>query len=393
MTDLMNYDLSLSSIVEDLELPESAYLKAKKRYDDISEWLGRDDSTCSMLSPHIFPQGSFRLGAAIKPIDSSEKYDLDIACTLRSGITKRSHSQSQLKALIGIEIEAYKLARGIKEKIEEKHRCWRLDYQDDMSFHMDIVPCIPAVAEKQQRILEAMIMAGSGEDIARKVSQLSVSITDNRLSGYGDISDDWLISNPEGYAKWFEAQINKQPMWLTEAKAEVDQLPLFKRKSPLQRAIQILKRHRDQMFADDPDVKPISVIITTMAAKAYNGESNIPETLETIIQEMSRFVSANSSDVPNPVNPQENFADRWSMPECSHLRLKENFYLWVAQVRTDMEILASSNDANSIMEQAQTKFASQIDRKKLPGSLREPPATSPKVQIISTPTARPWRKP
>jgi hypothetical protein len=35
-------------------------------------------------------------------------------------------------------------------------------------------------------------------------------------------------------------------------------------KTPLQQAVQILKRHRDMMFADDPEHKPISVIITTL---------------------------------------------------------------------------------------------------------------------------------
>ena len=42
-------------------------------------------------------------------------------------------------------------------------------------------------------------------------------------------------------------------------------------KTPLQRAVQILKRHRDIMFAGDED-KPVSIIITTLAAKAYQGD-------------------------------------------------------------------------------------------------------------------------
>ena len=50
----------LENITELLELPESAYQKAQKRYDDLGEWFSRDESQCKNNDPHIFPQGSFR---------------------------------------------------------------------------------------------------------------------------------------------------------------------------------------------------------------------------------------------------------------------------------------------------------------------------------------------
>lgn len=46
------------------------------------------------------------------------------------------------------------------------------------------------------------------------------------------------------------------------------------RESILQRIVQILKRHRDIMFNGDED-KPISIIITTLASRAYRGETNL----------------------------------------------------------------------------------------------------------------------
>ena len=78
--------LLLEKMVELLELPDSAYQKAKDRYEDIGEYLGRDKSLCHDNDPHIFPQGSFRLGTAIRPLDESEEYDLDIACNLSKDI-------------------------------------------------------------------------------------------------------------------------------------------------------------------------------------------------------------------------------------------------------------------------------------------------------------------
>ena len=44
--------------------------------------------------------------------------------------------------------------------------------------------------------------------------------------------------------------------------------------------------------------------------------------------------------VPNPVNPEENFADKWP----THPKRRENFYKWLAAVKKDVhEILDGAN--------------------------------------------------
>ncbi len=316
------------SMVTILELPDSAYEKAITRYEDIGEWFGRDESLCAENEPHIFPQGSFRLGTAIRPLDEKEEYDLDLACKLQEGITKNSHTQQSLKTLVGHEIESYRVARGIQAAKKEKHRCWRLDYADKLSFHIDIVPCIPADDLKRRAIWESMKNAGESALISDAVSQLTVSITDDRHPGYRQLCLDWNISNPEGYAKWFEAKMNQVQRFIIE-KAQVDEIPLYKRKTPLQRSIQLLKRHRDLMFKGYDDVKPISIIITTLAARAYQGESDIDSALRNILSHMGSFVNTSKPRVPNPTNPSEDFADRWSMPKYRHLNLEQNFWNWL----------------------------------------------------------------
>ena len=92
MTQRNNEQL-LNELVETLDLPDSAYEKAVKRYDDIGNWFGRPESSCVDNEPHIFPQGSFRLGIAIRPISGKEEYDLDLACNLRKGVSPQTHSQ------------------------------------------------------------------------------------------------------------------------------------------------------------------------------------------------------------------------------------------------------------------------------------------------------------
>jgi hypothetical protein len=355
----------LDNMVKLLELPDSAYDKARKRYEDLGEWFDRDESAVSGNNPHIFPQGSFRLGTAIRPLDENEEYDLDLACKLRDGISTNSHTQETLKKLIGIELEAYRKARGIKNELEQKHRCWRLEYQDDLSFHMDIVPCIPADEKRRKVIMESIRKTGLDEYVAGSASQTTISITDDRHVGYKHICDDWNISNPEGYAKWFEYRMNPQQTRILLEKAQVDDVPLVKKKTPLQRVIQLLKRHRDNWSKDNPDSKPISIIITTLAARAYNGEADIVAALGNVLEKMGGLVSPSVPRVPNPVDPEEDFADRWYRQDCLHLRLEKNFNDWLLQARTDFQHITSTTDTEFLCEQIDQKFSLRVNESEL----------------------------
>lgn len=394
MTTKEQKKLLLENMTALLELPESAYQKAKDRYEDIGEWFGRDESLCKDNDPHIFPQGSFRLGTVIRPLDENEAYDLDLACELREGISKGSHTQESLKELVGQEIESYRAARGIKAPKEEKHRCWRLEYQDGHSFHMDIVPSVPADDSRQKLIFESLRKSGADDFFAESTSHMTISITDDRHPEYKQLSENWHISNPEGYAKWFESRMDQLERAMFE-KAQVDEIPIFKRKTPLQRSIQLLKRHRDTMFKDDPDVKPISIIITTLAARAYQGESDIELAMSTILSRMGDLVNPSRPRVPNPADPAEDFADKWSRPECKSLNLEQNFKDWLKQAQIDFDILESSEDANFIAEQAGQKLSIRMNPSELRKSLGLAQGVSiivPKSHIIEPEPPRPWEQ-
>lgn len=388
----------LESIVELLELPDSAYETANARYHDLGEWMGRKESTCAPYKPHVFSQGSFRLGTAIRPLDEKEKYDLDLACELKEGVVRETHTQQSLKKLVGQEVESYRRTKGIKEPLEEKHRCWRLEYADTLSFHMDIVPCIPAELRQRQRINEALMKAGESKVFANSTSDLTVVITDDRHPGFLRICDDWKISNPEGYAHWFESKMRLAASILQERvrkfnAASVDKIPVFKWKTPLQRCVQLLKRHRDQMYKSDPDAKPISVIITTLSARAYEGESDIAIAMRNILSKMGNLVRTNTPRVPNPVDPSEDFADKWTTEDGRRLKLEENFWTWLEQAKAFFDRVNISEDAALIAEQATRGLAIPIDA----GDLRKKFGLStgtvtPKVSVIrKAEPAKPWR--
>jgi hypothetical protein len=390
----------VEAIVGTIEIPDSAYETAESRYKDIGNWFGRPDSHCGHFEPHIMPQGSFRLGTVNRPLDENAAYDLDLSCKLESGVTKGTFTQEQLKLMVGLDVESYRNARGIREPKEEKHRCWRLIYADQLSFHMDIVPCIPEEMIARRTIEEAMLKAGSDRMLARQVANLTVSITDNRQRNYRQISPAWKLSNPEGYARWFETRM-KLAVELLEKRvaearaAQIDDLPAFRWKTPLQRCVQLLKRHRDLMFRTNADIAPISIIITTLAARAYGGELDLEEAMEHILGQMGELVRPEAPRVPNPVNPAEDFADKWATEEGRKKRLEENFRAWLAQAQADFATITRSMDSTFISEQVFQKFGSRLN----PGLLRErlvpsAPAVivSPRTHVIQENPAKPWKR-
>jgi len=122
--------------------------------------------------------------------------------------------------------------------------------------------------------------------------------------------------------------------------ASIDELPSYEWKTPLQRAIQVLKRHRDMVFKDQEDLKPVSVLITTLAALAYDGEADLFQALDGILTRMPALVRSTAPRVPNPLNPKEDFADRWQKKPD----LETAFRLWVTRARTDLHALGENLD-------------------------------------------------
>lgn len=344
-----------------IDIPPSAYESTKRRYEDLSVWFKAAGARASKFDPHIYPQGSFRLGTVIRPLQGDGEYDLDVGCRLRSGVSRVSHTQKQLKQLVGSDLADYRIARRIAHALSEKRRCWRLQYSDQSSFHMDVVPSIPDHAVGQRAIYESMLTSGSAADLAKQVSALSGLVTDRTDPGYEKVGSEWRVSNAEGYALWFESRMLTASAYLEEramrvAKVNIDKLPAYQWKSPLQACIQLLKRHRDQMFASEPDRAPISVIITTVAARAYQGETDISAALLGIVNRMGQHVRSSAPRVPNPVNPREDFADKWSEGRYQSLKLEQAFWSWVERAKQDVQILVGGTTAEQIGQVSRARF-------------------------------------
>jgi hypothetical protein len=375
----------LQIIVEHLDIPKSLYEKAADRHRSLGEWLKRESSTVRHLNPEIRPQGSFRFGTVNRPLFKDDEYDLDNICLL-TALCKTDMTQQQLKQLYGDEIKAYAQKYGMLAPVREHHRCWRLRYADDVNFHLDTLPCVPEEAAVIDRLKQVSV----APDLARR----AVAITDRRHPQYEQITSAWLSSNPRGFAAWFEQRAalgRTRALREGQIRATVEDVPPYEWKTPLQRSIQLLKRHRDVMFRDNRDCAPISMIITNLAARAYDGETDIGEALVHIIDRMPTFVRPEWPRVPNPADPAEDYADKWSKDS----RLEKSFWDWYYTVKIDVNRLAGPLEKRELPDVSEKVFDVPLtkDEQRTLGIEEE---TSQRVTVKAAPAlyipaaAKPW---
>lgn len=333
----------ISDLAESLEISERHYESAERSYKSVSAWLDRPDSRFARTRFNVYTQGSFRLGTAIRPFSGSEDYDLDIVCEFSK--SKLSQTQKKLFEDLGHELQMYAHGYGL-EPPSPWRRCWTLNYADDAQFHMDVLPCVPD-GQRQRRVRAA---AALSMDHVEK----SVSITDKEHENYGFLTEEWPVSNPNGYADWFYARMKtafeskRRAMMVMEKRADVSQIPAFRVKTPLQAAIQILKHHRNRRFSEETEGKPSSIVITTLAAAAYGEESTITGALFSILSGMECYIEQRNGEywIANPSDPRENFAEFWNDDQ----KLRDGFYDWLQTARTDFDNAAQQNDVQGFID-------------------------------------------
>jgi hypothetical protein len=317
---------ALRFIAEKLDLDDSRYRNAEEKYRAVSNWLAGEGSDLLRYSPDIYSQGSFMLGTMVKPL--KEDYDLDTVCLLTAG-----ESPPSKEAFDRVGERLQKNAR-YEEILEAKNRCWRLNYASE--FHMDIIPAIPDLL--------------AGED--------AILVPDRELT-------TWIKNNPKGYLEWFRARmavqfdLQKQNVLKEAASKNIEPLPDYRIRTELQRAIQLMKRHRDIMFASKLKDQPISIIITTLAALAYEAQGfqdDLFETLKALALNMPLLVNTSIPRVPNPTNDQEDFADKWS----EHPEREDAFFAWMRRLKQDVERLESNQALGGTREILSSMFGEDV---------------------------------
>lgn len=346
----------LEELGETLDITENQFNAAVTSYNAVGKWLCSDDSLLNPYSPNVKPQGSFLIGTTIQPYSEGQDLDIDLVCELTG--KKDSWTQKDLKAIVKKQLEDHKKYESILD--EEGRRCWTLRYRENSvnndQYHMDILPAI--IANGYSVKVTKMFSEAANVDF----ESLSIRITDKELTNYPTETnpDFWLKSNPFGYAKWFLTRAETSNLKVFSLNEAIKPVPTFqKNRFPLQRVVQILKRHRDMMFKNDKE-KPISIIITTLAGYAYQGQTNILEALIDVINRMHLFVGSKLDEktgkyyrcIENPVNKTENFADRWIDTPAKETKFNE----WLQKVKLDILNTTNANGKPEIIRMLSESF-------------------------------------
>lgn len=398
----------LDGIASRLDISPTKYKQAVERYTAVSSWIAEGDFE-GVEDIHFYPQGSFRLGTVVRPIKNGQDADYDIDLVSEFQISKDSITPEDLKQIVGTRIMEHEKYRKMLD--EEGRRCWTLLYAEEegVGFHLDVLPATPEEASLRNHLIDP------------RIAQKAIAITHkNKNKTY-----DWYCSNPSGYADWFDdinktaldrvKSVQKRNLFETnrEIYASIDEVPEALLKTPLQRAIQILKRHRDVRFINHPMAldRPISMIITTLAAKLYNGEPTVLSALRNIVNQFDMLSALLSSDyslnkslqtqslitrkddgtwvIPNPVNPNENFADRWHENNNQKARA---FFEWASWVKDDLVEIIEKNDVGKIVKYFESTLGQvSITTAKALGLPTSAMVVSAPIVHIASPN-KPWGK-
>ncbi|MDJ1485982.1 nucleotidyltransferase [Cytophagaceae bacterium YF14B1] len=347
----------LEKLADSLDLTEDQHKKAKERYQAVGEFLSQPGTLLAPYRPHVIPQGSIRIGTSTRPVIESEEFDIDLTCKLSYSFPA---TQSELRSLLK---ERLCQDANYKRMLEEEHRrCLRLHYSEDSRFHLDIVP---AISDPHQWLLDL--------NVPVELAQHAIVITDTQHAFFNRkaFQEHWPKSNTEGYALWFleimkkEAEQIRMKLQKELLLEKIEQVPDYKVRTPLQRGIQLMKRHRDIMF-DGDEKKPTSVILTTLAAKAYESVMRNPNSLLFVdiigqmIDLMPTFIDNTQGHwtLKNPVNPLENFADKWNSQEDKQERAKK-FFHWHQSFKKDYQQLLTEQTNEQVFELSKDRFGSR----------------------------------
>ncbi|MCF8709698.1 nucleotidyltransferase domain-containing protein [Rhizorhapis sp. SPR117] len=325
----------LDEMMAGLEISPSQRELAQRRYEAAGNWLAESGNSL-LRGLFIYLQGSTAVGTTVKPIGSNE-HDVDLVAHRPS---YASIEPAELKKAIG---DRLRENGHYAPLLEEMPRCWRLVYANE--FHMDITPAIPNPA-----------CGNGGELVPDKAMRC------------------WKASNPKGYREAFERraaikpQLRLRKLQFDSARpgANVEPYPQATGfKGILRRIVQIAKRHRDIHFlGQEACLAPISVIVTTLAAWAYeycvsrNVYDSELDLACDVIRHMPSFIEERLVAgrrqwfIWNDTTEGENFAEKWN----GDPRRAEAFFTWHRRLSADLDALSAVEGMDRLNKNLRDSF-------------------------------------
>lgn len=389
-------------IIQNLDISPTMYKNAHDKYISLTRYLESHG-----IEADMYPQGSFALGTVVRPVTKNPdaSYDLDFICQVRQN--RDQLAPSDLRDKVEQILRSSDLYGG---KLEVYDKCFTIRYSDigGIGFSIDIVPAADENPSNKHRLIQ--------KSPAPSLIDTAIAIPRQCNNTYR-----WITNNPKGYRTWFE-EINKPFMLAVRQEqrnkilqenrtlfASVEEIPDAIVRSAIQRAIQILKYHRDVYYGqyrDGDDTKPISAIISTIVAQVA---ASLPATisvfdlLRSVLDEFNtygnyrlltekRFSECHPGKnlirkengrwfLENPANPEDNLADQWNADD----KISQRFYRWIRTAYDDL-INSSSLEDSEFRSKMETAFRPDIVASLWSDKYQK----APPIPVPAT-AAKPWK--
>ena len=252
-----------------------------ERWNELADYLRPELRAASGYTTRTWLQGSYKFGTQIRPVRSSEEFDIDLGFYFlwEGKPDDGTHSPKILKSFVQDKLKKYaKDNDAVVSVATPKPRCARIRYKN--KFHIDI-----------------------------PVYHLS----DNEVRNLATENDDWEDSDPKAIYFWF-----KDCFTDTE-------------RVKVRRIVRYLKAWAALKFSD-LKVRPSSIILTILATESATsiGASKLAEDDDALADIVAEIVKRlkKSHEVKNPKNRKEDIggrydADQWEGIETAFGELKD----------------------------------------------------------------------
>lgn len=338
-------DYDIDKILEEgassLDITPSMFKEAASHYGAMGSFLENNG-----IEADVYPVGSIVMGTIVRPLSDDEDayFDIDVIVE-RTDVKKSTCAPADVRGPIeGVLISSDRYG----DKVKSCDECITLEYVMngvEGGFRLDLDASVHDADD--DRIYQCPTYpeyAGWAISIARKSA------------------DEWLGSNPRGLCEWFRdknerfasvGKAKRREMLFRNNKkvyASIEDVPDDMDRSSLQRAVQILKRSRDEFYrrCGSKD-KPASFALAIMCANlsdALPDEASALSILKHFVSSMlgtdqnSSFVLSglsNESDkwyLENPVYG-ENILANWNNHDA------ELFFRWMKDLDLSLNDLES----------------------------------------------------
>ncbi len=123
------------------------------------------------------------------------------------------------------------------------------------------------------------------------------------------------------------------------------------------------------------------MILTTLGAHAYADEVDVSDAVLGLLERMPQYVGSGGIRIPNPVNPGEDFADKWK----SNPTLEKNFNEWRDQALRDFSSIIHGTDDRIVKQLAERSLGVSGF-----SSDKQMSSSGPIIRVTDGP--KPWRK-